>query len=424
MQNLQAQIQSRFPFFYGWIIVFLGALGLFFSGPGQTYGISVFIDSYINEFGWSRSLVSGIYSAATLLSGSLLFLMGRGVDRFGQRTMSIIVGISLAIACFWNSFVFTPAMLFVGFFLIRFFGQGSMTLLPNTLVPQWFIDKRGRALSLMAIGGFLSSALFPPLNAWLITTFSWEIAFRILGVLVLTLFVPLVFLMMKNRPEELGLRPDNRVKKMRSDGTEEVSEYDVSWTLKEAKRTRQFWLILICVSIPALVNTGLTFHLVSIFEGNGMGRGTAAFVLSLMAVVGFPITMVSGFILERIKVHIVLAASFIGQLVFVIILLFTESYGMAILFGVVWGIVNGLERITLSIIWPDYFGRKHLGSIKGLAMTTMVIGSAFGPLPFGFAYDLFNGYSEILLLTMIFPIIGFIFALISPAPKKEGMANE
>ncbi|WP_349409805.1 MFS transporter [Pseudalkalibacillus sp. SCS-8] len=420
MNRPSQYIQSRFSFFYGWIIVFLGGLGLFFSGPGQTYGVSVFIDSYIEEFDWSRSLVSGIYSGATLLSGSLLFLMGRAVDRFGQRRMSLVVGISLAVACFWNSFVFTPVMLFFGFFLLRFFGQGSMTLVPNTLVPQWFIKKRGRALSFMAIGGFLSSALIPPVNAWLIETFSWEIAFRILGISILVVFVPMVYFFMRDRPEDLGLRPDNLVYKPTGDEGDdnEESEYDVSWTLKEAMRTRQFWLILICVSIPALVNTGITFHLVSIFEEGDLGRGMAAFILSLMAIIGFPITMVSGFILERVRVHVVLAISFLGQLAFVIILLFTQSYWMAILFGVVWGIVNGLERITLSIIWPDYFGRKYLGSIKGLAMTTMVIGSAFGPLPYGFAYDLFGGYSEILLLTMIFPIIGFIFSIISPKPNK------
>ncbi|MGP4081254.1 MFS transporter [Pseudalkalibacillus sp. R45] len=420
MNNVSNYIQSRFPFFYGWIIVFIGGMGLFFSGPGQTYGVSVFIDSYIEEFEWSRSLVSGIYSGATLLSGALLFLMGRAVDRFGQRRMSLVIGIMLAVACFWNSFVLTPVMLFIGFFLLRFFGQGSMTLVPNTLVPQWFIEKRGRALSFMAIGGFLSSALFPPINAWLIETFSWEVAFRILGGAILLIFVPLVFVFMKNRPEDIGLKPDNAVRKVRDDGTEieEENPNDVSWTLNEAMKTRQFWLILFCVSIPALVNTGITFHLVSIFTEGGLGRGTAAFILSLMAIIGFPITMVSGFILERVKVNVVLSLSFLGQLAFVAMLLFTESYWMAILFGVMWGIVNGLERITLSIIWPDYFGRKHLGSIKGLAMTTMVIGSAFGPLPYGFAYDLFGGYTEILLLTMIFPILGFIFALISPKPVK------
>ncbi|MDQ0258072.1 MFS family permease [Evansella vedderi] len=74
---------------------------------------------------------------------------------------------------------------------------------------------------------------------------------------------------------------------------------------------------------------------------------------------------------------------------------------MAILFRITWGIINGIERIVLSIIWPNYFGRKHLGSIKGAVMTATVVGSAFGPLPFGVAYDLFGGYGQIILLTII-----------------------
>jgi MFS family permease len=152
-------------FFYGWYIVALGALSLFFSGPGQTYANSVFIDFYIMDFNWERSLVSGIYSGATLAAGLLLFFVGSTIDRFGQRRVSLTVSVLLAGACIWNSFVVSPWMLFVGFFLIRLLGQGSMTLLPDTLIPQWFIQKRGRAFSFMMLGGFASSTLFPPLNA-------------------------------------------------------------------------------------------------------------------------------------------------------------------------------------------------------------------------------------------------------------------
>ncbi|MCM3594187.1 MFS transporter [Metabacillus idriensis] len=403
--------------YYGWMVVFLGSLSLFFSGPGQTYSNAVFIDSYIKDFGWDRSLVSGIYSSATLLAGSLLFIVGRGIDRFGQRNVSLLISILLAMACFWNSVVLTPFMLFVGFFFIRLFGQGSMTLVPNTLIPQWFIAKRGRALSIMALGGFLSSALFPPLNAWLISEFSWETAWRILGFGILLIYVPLAYLFLKNKPEDIGLLPDNH--KMADDPTVKETQYDVSWTLKEAMKTRQLWLILFCVSIPSMINTGLTFHLLSILSGSGLNAATAALILSLMAIIGFPVTLLSGFILEKIRVNVVLAFLFIGQLVFLTVLYFTESFPAAILFGVIWGIVGGIERITITLIFPDYFGRKYLGSIKGIAMTVTVIGSAFGPLPFGVAYDLFGGYQEIILIMMLFPVLGVIASLLSPKPIKK-----
>lgn len=79
-------------FYYGWVIVFIGGLGVFFSGPGQTYSNSIFIDQYINDFGWSRTEVSSIYSGATLAAGLLMMLVGRFIDRFGQRTMMVAVG--------------------------------------------------------------------------------------------------------------------------------------------------------------------------------------------------------------------------------------------------------------------------------------------------------------------------------------------
>ncbi|WP_332692966.1 MFS transporter [Halalkalibacter lacteus] len=86
--------------------------GIFFSGPGQTYSNFVYIDQYIEHFGRSRSEISGIYSIATFCAGILIMFVGRLVDKIGKKKMMAI-----------------------DFFLIRLFGQGSMTLVPNTLVP-------------------------------------------------------------------------------------------------------------------------------------------------------------------------------------------------------------------------------------------------------------------------------------------------
>jgi MFS family permease len=152
----------RTPFFYGWIIVCVSALSMFFSGPGQTYSNSVFIDAYIHDLGLSRTAVSGLYSGATLGAGLLLFVVGKLIDRFGHRAMSVAIAVLFALVCFGNSFVLGPVTLFIGFFLIRLLGQGSMSLVPSTLVPQWFVRRRGRAVSIMALGGLLGAASFPP----------------------------------------------------------------------------------------------------------------------------------------------------------------------------------------------------------------------------------------------------------------------
>jgi len=162
----QHQLPFETPFFYGWLIVALAALGVFFSGPGQTFSISVFVDEYVRDLGLSRSLVSSLYSSATLVAGFLLFGVGRLVDVFGQRAMMVCAGLALAAAAVFNSLITMPWTLFVGFFVLRLFGQGSMSLIPITLVPQWFVTKRGRAFSLMSLGGIVGAAAIPPLNAW------------------------------------------------------------------------------------------------------------------------------------------------------------------------------------------------------------------------------------------------------------------
>ncbi|KHE72587.1 MFS transporter [Halobacillus sp. BBL2006] len=406
------------PFYYGWMIVAVAGLSMFFSGPGQTYSISIFIEHYISDFDYSRSLVSGLYSSATLCAGLTLFLVGRLVDRWGQRTMMTIAGSLLAVACFWNAFMAGAIMMFLGFFMLRLFGQGSLTLIPNTLVPQWFIGKRGRALSVMAIGGFASSALLPILNSWLIDATGWRMTWTIWGLLLLIVFVPIAYYFVRNQPKDVGEIPDGTPKDLQNDqesSTIEVNE--ISWTLKEAMSTKAFWLILFCVSVPALVNTGVTFHLVSIAEGKGLGDSVAALVLSMMAIIGFPVTFLVGYLVDRVPVHYVLAITFGGHVIALLVLLQVSSWTGAVIYGVVWGIVNGFERIVLSIVWPNYFGREHLGSIKGLAQTVMVLGSAFGPLPFGIFYDWFGGYQEILWVMISLPLLAAIFSLLSPKPS-------
>ncbi|WP_100012399.1 MFS transporter [Lentibacillus sediminis] len=409
-------------FYYGWVIVFIGGLGVFFSGPGQTYSNSIFIDQYINDFGWSRTEVSSIYSGATLIAGLLMMLVGRFIDRFGQRTMMVAVGSLFALACFFNSMVSTIWMLAVGFFLVRLLGQGSMSLIPNTLVAQWFVEKRGRAISIKTLGSFASAMLFPIINIWLISNWGWQFAWQFWGILLLIIFVPAALFFVRNKPEDMGLVPDG-LKQKKASNTKPVMGAAVqaaeqNWTLEEARKTRAFWAILVCVGIPAMVNTGITFHIISIFGSNQLSAGTAAMVLSLMAVVGIPMSLVSGYITDKIQTNYLLFAIFFIEIILLLMLLVTTSFWVAVLFGTIWGIANGLERISINVIWPNYFGRKYIGSINGVGVTMTVIGSSLGPLPFGVGFDLFNSYTPVLLATLIFPLIGMVCAIIAKKPDK------
>ncbi len=156
--------------------------------------------------------------------------------------------------------------------------------------------------------------LFPIINTWLIQTWSWQVAWQFWGIVLLFLFVPIAFLGVRNSPESIGLEPDGNVEPEADQQNKLVTpviEAEEDWTLNEAMRTRAFWAVLICVGIPALVNTGITFHITSIFKTNGLSLEMAAMVLSLMAFVGIPISLVSGVILDKVKTNYVLFVIFI-----------------------------------------------------------------------------------------------------------------
>jgi len=412
----QTPLPVRKRFFYGWAIVGISALGIFFSGPGQTYSISAFVDPLINHFGWSRSLVSSLYSLGTLCAGVAMTGMGRLVDVHGHRTMMPIVAATFGLACLFMSAVLNPFMLLIGFGLIRFLGQGSMTLVSNTLVPQWFRFKRGRAMSLIALGGAISTASLPKINTWLIEVVGWRSAWQVWAVILILAIAPLFRLLVRNRPEDIGLLPDNM--EVPAPGTQEAVAEEESWTLAEAMRTRTFWLLITCMGIPAMINTGLIFHQVSILGARGLSPSVSATVFSVAVLVHLPVNFLAGYLLERIPPRMALAGIFTGHLILMTWILWTNSIGMAIGMGVLRGIIGGFEGVTSGVLWPTYFGRRHIGSIGGAAMTVMVVGSAMGPLPFGLAFDIFGGYSQIIWIMMAFPVFGIVGALLAVPPRK------
>lgn len=146
-------------------------------------------------------------------------------------------------------------------------------------------------------------------------------------------------------------------------------------------------------------------------------------VLSLMAIIGIPMPLASGLITEKVKTNYLLTAIFVIELILLLMLLVTGSVMMAIAFGTLWGVANGLERIGLNVIWPEYFGRKYIGSINGVGMTMGVLGSALGPLPFGLGFDLFQSYTPVLIFTLVFPVIGLVCSLIAKKPDKVHLDN-
>ena len=412
------------PFYYGWIIVSLGAFSMFATTPGQSDSFSLFMNSFVTEFGWSRTVVSSIYSGATLLSGCVMFFVGRLVDRLGAKAVAIVSALTLGVSCLLLSLSISPSMLFVGFFLARLTGKGALDLSASTLAPQWFIRRRAFAIMLVGLGGTIGGALFPLLNSWLITTFGWRVAYRFLAGGLWLAYVPVVWAFMVNRPEDVGLRPDNVAAPERptKPGTDPAMPDDLidepSFRQAQAIRTSAFWILTYVVFQSSLVGTGVVLHFVSILGAHDYSMAFAAVVMGIRPLIALGTTILMGFVLDRIrKHHWVLGTACLMQVVSFLILAFLRNAAMAYLYAVIGGLGGGLLLISYRVLKPNLFGRRYLGGILGVTAAFNVIGSAIGPIIFGAAYDWLHGYREIIVLTSALPLLGAIMSFLIRKPS-------
>lgn len=418
---MRKKLINKIPFYYGWIIVFLAGMALFFTGPGQTFSFSMFIDEFINEYGWSRTAVSNMYTIATIISGSTMFFVGKFIDKIGVKKVAIGATIVLGIGCIYNSFIVSLPMLFVGFFIGRFSGQGTLELAGSSIVPHWFVKRRGLTMMLAALGGTVASAVYPLLNDFLITSFGWKIAYRTIGIMGIVLFVPLAYLLLYDKPEDIGLYPDN----VREDDEDSYSFAEVmaddknSFELEQVIKTPAFWILLFIMAQSSFVGTGVTFNFVSILNENGYDRLFAARILGIAPVFGFFATIFIGTIIDKLKKpNILLGFALIANGLAYLALLSASTVAPYI-YAVTLGLSGAMVRFIASYLRPSYFGRKHIASILGLFAIINVIASGLGVLPFGIVYDNFGTYKGILTAVACSPIIVGLLSFTLRKPDKS-----
>ena len=416
-QHPKGPLAARLPFFYGWVVLGVTSVALFVSGPGQTYSVSIFVDPIIEDLGLTRTAVAGLYTAGSLTAAVVLVLVGRLLDRYGARIVMVSVAVLFGFATMLMSQVDHPAELYLGFAAIRTLGQGSMMLAGTTLVALWFVRMRGRAMALATLGAVASQASFPPLVHFLIAELDWRHAWIALGILIWA-SIPILLLAQRS-PESLGLRPDGaRATAVGQPRGTSAPTFTEGFTLGEAIRTRSFWLLLFS-SIPhPLIMTALVFHMVSLMTSKGLDSGLGATVLSTMALASLSGTFVAGYLSDKIPNRYLLGVSqaLLAAAMLWILAIAVPWHALAL--GGVMGVSAGLSMTTNSVIWPNYYGRRNLGAIRGVTTTCMIGFAALGPLPFGLLFDLTDSYTGAILGFLALPIACGVAALRALPPTK------
>lgn len=453
---------QRLPFFYGWVIVAAAGLGMFASAPGQTYAFSVFLDPVIEDLGWSRTLISSLYFFGSLTAAGIIVGVGRLLDKFGARVMLGAVAIVFGGVLIGMSRVQHPVEMYLGFTAIRTLGQGSLSLIPITLVSLWFIRIRGKALALTALGAAAASGVFPPVIHVLISSFGWRDAWIMLAFIVWGLLLLPSLLLVRRSPESVGLLPDGDTRPSSRSGQRSSSarrgdqrsmpatgadspapsspdrgeqraslapqadspapsslEHGDQWVLREALRTRTLWLLLIAGSSQSLISTALMFHQVSLLSEKGLDAGTAATIFSVIAPMIVIGQFLSGYLADRLPNRFLLAG---GQITLASAMLVTFGISApwhAFFYGGLLGVSAGFLMNTTNTIWPNYFGRRNLGSIRSVANVGMMASAALGPLPFGALFDATSSFDVAVLIFLSLPVLAGTAALMATPPRKR-----
>lgn len=425
--NLPSLRQLTRSGFSGWRMLLLAWLAVFFSGPGQTYGTSAFVDPMIEELGMSRSLFSTLYSVGTLASAAALMVMGRQIDRRGSRVVMALAAGGLAVGTMVLGLATGPALVLLGFALTRACGQGLLGLSARTLIPQWFVRQRGRAFSLLGLASTFSLALVPPVHERLISWLGWRAAWFVDAAILALVLMPIFLVFVRNRPEDVGQFPDGE----RPIGEEAIAaagaDAERGMTLQQAFRTFPFWGLVGASVVPSLVVTGLAFNQVAIFTDKGMPSSLAATTFTVESLAALPTTLAIGWVVDRYPVRYVLVAGQIALGLAMVALLLSDGVVLALTYAALRGMSGALWMIGADVAWPAYYGRKHLGSIRGFGFGVGVLGSALGPLPFGIAYDTLGGYTPAIVVLLVLPVAATIAvwfakppALPEPVPAPQG----
>ena len=388
MRNIAGKILGWHPrpsFYYGWLALGTAALGAFIAtGVAQTVlgGVQ---DLIARDMGWERTTIAFAATAATWTSGLTMPFVGKLVDRYGPRYMMLVAALVVSACFFALSGVNSVWQFYIAYIISRSFaGPNLQNLVPRTVAVNFFRRKRNLALGITALNRIGGESLNLLIITLVAGALSWRAAYRTLGIIALPLCIP-IFLIMRRRPEDLGLLPDGDAAPNALRGTgggTPAVEFD--WRLREVARASSFWFIVWAEFLSVTTTAAVAFQLVPFLTDNGLPYRTAAFALIVSVLLGGLSVPLWGhlsdkFTIRRLTITVMLATG-VPTLAFALI----DVPGAGFYVSVAWGIASGGIPIVGSMMIGEYFGRRSFGAVSGLTgpfrTAAMGLGPAMGAL--------------------------------------------
>lgn len=377
---------------YGWIILGAGTFGSFMTLPGQTAGVSVFFDPITSDLNISRTSASIAYAVGTLAGILPAPAIGRWIDRRGPRLTATIIALGLALACIAMAAVQSAMTLLVGFALLRGAAIGGLSLVSQQVVNLWFVRRRGIAAAAASLGLAAGSMIFPKLIDGLIALYGWRGAYLALAGLVALTILPVAAALFRDRPEKFGLSTDAGLPRAASAPREEPS-----FTRGQALRTGVFWLLCAAGFLTNAIGTALLLNHFSIMQAAGIAHSDALLVLSLLAGVQAFATLGTGSLVDRYEPRRLIPLAMFMLAIASALPAFGSGIAVSVLYALSLGGAYGSQQAVNAAGYAQYFGRDHLGAIRGSSFVFGIAGAAFGPLPFAASTDWTGSYAAVLI---------------------------
>ncbi|MEH6544947.1 MAG: MFS transporter [Sneathiella sp.] len=384
-----------------WRFLLFGTLLAFWSGPGQTFVISVVGGHIREDFSLSHGDFGAIYTLATLVCAALLWKTGPLVDSLPLRQFVFKVAIAMILAMVAFGFVQGPITLFLGIIAVRFLGQGMMTHIAFTSMARRYEAERGRAVAIAALGFPLGEALFPPLIVLAMGVVDWRYIWPAMAVLAAITLLPTIPYLIHHTTNQDGHGVRDLV------AEDEEAKH---WTRAEMLRDKNFYLLAPTAIAQSGIFTGLFFHQVFLVSEKGWNFEWWSLCFTIFAGTSVFGGIASGILVDKFGarrlVPFVLFPLLIGSLVFSYA--GPSIYAAAVMF--ILGLGAGATNPVLSSLWPELYGTRHLGAIRSVATVVMVFGSALGPVFMGWALDADFTLQHIVLFSISIIIVSSALA--------------
>jgi MFS family permease len=372
--------------YYGWIMLLTVSFTEMASWGVLYYAFTVFLKPMQASLGWSTAELTGAFSLALLCSGGAALPVGRWLDRHGTRWLmtfgscaaSLLV---LAWAAVANLTLFY--LLWVGI------GIAMATVLYDpafALVATWFQQQRARALTVLTFIAGFASVVFVPLAQWLVQVQGWRMALVTLALLLALVTIPLHALVLRRRPEDLGLAPDGIASAASMSLVRPAHEQHA--TVRGALHGATFWWITAAFALTMLVAGAITVHLVPYLIDRGYSAGFAASVVGLIGIMALPGRLIFTPLGEHLPRRLVAALLFLLQATALLVLLLVPNtvgvLGFVVLFGAGFGAITPARAALVA----DHYGSAHYAKISSVLGLFVTGARAIAPVGAGIMYDL------------------------------------